>query len=354
LRIRAITSTPLDVQRGSGTYVGISTLLRNLEALGAVVDLVTPKVHLPVYTAERILFNEALPFRNLPPCDVEVGFDLDGYRLAGRSGVPHVASLKGVIADEMRFETGFTHATMALQARCEAAHVRRATAVVTTSRYAAERIQELYGIRRVRAIVPELIDLDHWRRLAAEAATAPDPGKFTVLCVCRLYPRKRIPVLLGAAARLRTRIPELEVRIVGEGPEASRLRVRWSDLDLRKIVHWLGDVSQARLSAEYARCDVFCLPSVQEGFGIVFLEAMAAGKPIVAARAAAVPEVVRNGVLVDAEDERAMANAIEDLYRNPARRLQLGEAGRLQAQQYDARLIAQQFLSELAGIVQYR
>jgi glycosyltransferase involved in cell wall biosynthesis len=61
------------------------------------------------------------------------------------------------------------------------------------------------------------------------------------------------------------------------------------DLRLESSVRWLGDVNRETLAAEYGRCDVFCLPSVQEGFGIVFLEAMAAGKPIVAARAAAVP-----------------------------------------------------------------
>ena len=81
----------------------------------------------------------------------------------------------------------------------------------------------------------------------------------------------------------------------GTDPEYRRLHQICRDLNLQSTVHWLGDISLNTLAAEYNRADIFCLPSVQEGFGIVFLEAMAAGKPIVAARAAAVPEVVRHG-----------------------------------------------------------
>ena len=151
-----------------------------------------------------------------------------------------------------------------------------------------------------------------------------DPGKFTVLSVCRFYPRKRLDILLRAAALLRKTIPELEIRIVGNGPERGRLQRLCRELDLGTVVRWLGDVSIPSSAEEYNRCDVFCLPSAQEGFGIVFLEAMAAGKPIVAARAAAVPEVVRDGLLVEPENPEALADAIVRLYRDPRLRRSLG------------------------------
>src|SRR6185295_8238776 len=99
------------------------------------------------------------------------------------------------------------------------------------------------------------------------------------------------------------------VRIVGGGLEAISLRRLWRGLHLEETVSWLGDVTAGQLAAEYNGADVFCLPSVQEGFGIVFLEALAAGKPIVAARAAAVPEVVRHGLLVEPENDDALADA---------------------------------------------
>ena len=113
----------------------------------------------------------------------------------------------------------------------------------------------------------------------------------------------------------------------------------------------LGDVSQAELAREYQNCDVFCLPSVQEGFGIVFLEAMAAGKPIVAARVAAVPEVVTDGLLVEPESAKALADAIARLDADPTLRRDLGARGSRAVEQYDARRVAARFLEELAAFI---
>ena len=166
-------------------------------------------------------------------------------------------------------------------------------------------------------VVPELIDLEAWRQLIPRQIRRSRSRKFTVLSVCRFYPRKRLDVLLRAAALLRDRIPQLEIRIVGNGPEYQRLRQICFRTGSRT-----GRALARRREREYTGCgvqsrDVFCLPSVQEGFGIVFLEAMAAGKPIVAARAAAVPEVVRNGILVEPENPEALAEAILRLYRDP-------------------------------------
>lgn len=324
----------------------MSTLARAAEALGAEVAFFTPSTRLPFYTLERLWFNRRLRRESFRAFDVVVGFDMDGYLVAGRHGVPHVASIKGVIADEMRFERGLTRRTLGVQAACEREHVRRADLVMTTSRYAAARIEELYGLARTPRVVPECIDLEGWRGLFRRHPVTPDPARFTVLSVCRFYPRKRLGVLLDAAARL----PEIAVRIVGRGPEEARLKRLARELNLESRVHWLGDVSQAELACEYQRCDVFCLPSVQEGFGIVFLEAMAAGKPIVAARAAAVPEVAGVGLLVEPESGEALADGIARLHADEALRRELAAKGRRAVEQYDVPRVAGLFLEELAAL----
>jgi glycosyltransferase involved in cell wall biosynthesis len=340
VRIRFLTSTPLDISRGSGTYVGMYVLARALEGLGHQVDFETPRVTLPVYTAQRLLFNWEL--RPSQRHDLTVGFDMDGYRIAGTG--KHVASLKGVIADEVRFESGMTRVTMGIQARCEKLHVQRAAKVIVTSRYSAERASQFYGLQQMPEVVPELIELDQWKRQLTEAEPERS-GRFRVLYVGRLYRRKRVDILLRAAAILRSRIPGVEVRIVGNGPEAPRLR------QMDAGVSWLGDVSRAQLVREYKSCDLFCLPSVQEGFGIVLLEAMASGKPIVASRAAAIPEVVPHAALVQPDEPELLAKAIEGVYLSPVeRREEMGRAGAQRVEQFDAPRVAQKFLDTVAGL----
>jgi glycosyltransferase involved in cell wall biosynthesis len=352
VRIAFLTSTPLDIARGSGTFAGISTLARAAEGLGAEVAFFTPDKHLPVYTLERLWFNRRLRRADLGGFDAVVGFDMDGYLVAGRHPGPHIASIKGVIADELRFERGVTRRLMAVQAVCEHKHVCRANLIITTSRYAARRIQECYELARTPHIVPECIDLEGWADLFTRNPAAPDPSKFTVFSVCRFYPRKRLDVLLRAAARLRTRIPQLEIRIAGGGPCESQWLSLWRKLHLENTVRWLGDISQAALAREYQSCNVFCLPSVQEGFGIVFLEAMAAGKPIVAARAAAVPEVVGEsgaGLLAEPDDDASLADAIGRLYSEPALAASVAEAGRRAVEQYGAPRVAGLFLEAISA-----
>lgn len=363
MRIRFISSTPMNVFLGSGTYVGIETLVPSLRALGVEVDIVAPRHQFPIYTAQRLLFNQSLRFRRSNDYDVTVGFDMDGYTIAGHTtadqtsvGVGpkvHVAAIKGVIADEMRFESGLTKMTMRLQAACEAEHVRRADFVMTTSAYAAGQIQRLYDVSQSPRIVPEPIDLAAWDDLA-QNSPPPPADKFIVLTVCRFYPRKRLPILLAAADRLRSRIPGLEMRIVGGGPEEDRLRAVCRERNLDEVVVWRRDISGADLAREYSQCHLFCLPSVQEGFGIVFLEAMANGKPIVAARAGAAPEVVRHGLLVEPDNEHELADAIERLYREPRLRESLGNAGRAFVRRFDAPLVGRMLLRELEDFVRLK
>jgi len=340
----------MNVFAGSGTFVGITQLAAAVRALGVSVDLVVPRLKFPIYTVRRVLFNQALRFKERGPRDITIGFDMDGYTVAKSGQARHVASIKGVIADEMRFESGLTRATMRWQAHCERLHVHRADLVITTSRYAAQRIQELYGLTTVPSIVPELIDLAAWQRLLNTHPAPPEPDKFVVLSVCRFYPRKRLHVLLGATERLRTKIPELQVRIVGGGPESALLHRICQEKGLQSTVIWRENITQSELMREYNGCHVFCLPSVQEGFGLVFLEAMAAGKAIVAARSGAVPEVVPHALLVEPNDEEALAEGIFRLYQDTSLCRSLASQGLELVKRFDAPEVARMFLETIAPL----
>ena len=338
MRIAFLTSTPQNISGGSGTYVGIATLAEALRQRDVTVDVFVHSTRLPAYTLSRRWFNERLRTRDLGNYDAVVGFDLDGFRLR----VPHVASLKGVIADEAQYETGMTRRLLELQAEWERRNVHRAERVLTTSVYAARRIQQLYGLREIPHVVPELIDLAQWRQLFNSVEGAPDPARFVVLSVARFYRRKRIDLLLEAARSLEGRIPGFQLRIVGDGPERRRLH-RLAPNSAK----FLGTISRRELALEYKRCDVFCLPSVQEGFGIVFLEAMAAGRAIVAAAASAVPEVVPHALLAAPDDAESLARALHLAWRDPGMRAALARAGCEHVQRYDAPIVATQFLAAL-------
>jgi glycosyltransferase involved in cell wall biosynthesis len=285
-----------------------------------------------------------------PPraADLVLGVDLDGFLWARRRRLPFVASLKGIIADELKNEQGRVRALLAVQARWERRNVERADLVIVTSRYSAGVAQREYGVPPERlAVVPEPIDLEVWDdqfwRAARRGRTGP-----VVLCVARMYPRKRIPDLLRAAGILRARIPGIEVRIVGRGPEWAAVGRLHAELGLGNSVALLGDLTRERLAEEYVNASVFCLPSVQEGFGIVFLEAMAAELPVVACRIAAVPEVVLDGVtglLVEPRDPGALAEALERLITDPERARQLGQEGRRRAVGFSPRHVAERFVS---------
>ena len=196
-------------------------------------------------------------------------------------------------------------------------------------------------------VVPELIDLEGWERSLRQAPLAEGPTR--ILCVAHLYVRKGIDTLLRAFARVRG---ESILRIVGVGPEMGRLKQLAHDLAIGTRVHFLGHLPFDRLIAEYRNAAIFALPTEQEGFGIVFLEAMASSLPVIATRATAVPEVVEEGttaLLVSPRDDAGLAETIAKLLAEPKMRRALGSAGKMRVRRYDAPIVARQFLAA-AGI----
>jgi len=341
-RLLFVSGTPANVREGSGTYVGIAALRRALLELGHEVTLLAPSRALGAW--RRLWFN--LRLRGINTHDTVVGFDLDGLFL----GAPRsIAAIKGVLAEESRHERGWARISLALQARWERTRARSADRVIATSRYAASAIERNYGVAadRIR-VVPEMLDFDAWRALLA-AAPRHAHLRPRVLCVAHLYPRKDVATLLRAAAQLHS---NAEIRVVGAGPELARLRGLSRRLRLDGRVRFLGHIDRSRLAEEYRNADVFCLPSRQEGFGIVLLEAMAAGLPIVAARAAAVPEVVPEpacGCLFTPGDAAELARLLDLLVGDAALRSDQGASGQRRAAAFAAPLVAAQFLRALAS-----
>ena len=299
------------------------------------------------HTFDRWRYNAEVVRHPPARADLVVGCDLDGFLWARRRRQPFVVMLKGIIADELRNERGWVRVLLGVQARWERRNTARADLVVVPSAYSAGVAAEVYAVPPARvAVVPEAIDLADWQTRFAAAPRRAGDGP-TVLAVGRMYPRKRFVDLLHAAARLRTLNPAARVRIVGKGPDWEAMNRLHAGLGLGDTVTLLGDVTRDQLATEYVSAHCFCLPSVQEGFGIVFLEAMAAGLPIVACRVAAVPELVRDGetgVLVAPRDPEALARALAATLGNSDRARALGEEGLRRVPAFTPERVAQRFL----------
>jgi glycosyltransferase involved in cell wall biosynthesis len=349
VRFEFLTSTPLSPTEGSGTFVALDGLVRGLSALGHTAAVRPLTARTRFHTLDRGLYNLRVALRPRP-ADVTVGVDLDGFLWAQRRRGPFVVMLKGIIADELRNERGWVRVLLSMQARWERTNTARADRVVVPSFYSASVAREVYGIPDAKlAIVPEPIDLTDWRRRFGEVA-GPKAARPTILSVARMYPRKRLEDLLHAAVILRARIPLAQIRIVGDGPESARLRLLHRELGLGDTAVLLGEVSRSRLAVEYTIAHCFCLPTVQEGFGLVFAEAMAAGLPVVACRAAAVPEIVedgRTGLLVGERNPAELAHALETLLVNENLRAEFGLAATRRIEAFDLPRVAGRFLEIL-------
>jgi len=160
----------------------------------------------------------------------------------------------------------------------------------------------------------------------------------TLLFVGRLEPRKGLATLIRAFVRLRTDRPGVRLLVVGEGSERARCEAALPAA-MRQDVRFLGRVDDAALVAAYAEADLYVSPAIGgESFGIVLLEAMAAGRPVVASDLPGYRSVVtpgRDGVLVPAGDPGALATAVAALLDDPDRRVQMIEAGRATAAAHD-------------------
>ncbi|HTH71346.1 MAG TPA: glycosyltransferase family 4 protein [Candidatus Saccharimonadales bacterium] len=195
-------------------------------------------------------------------------------------------------------------------------------------------------------IIPNGVDVDFF----ASAKPFPEyrDGKTNILFVGRVEPRKGARYLVEAYAKLKQRYPKTRLIVCGRGPELG---------DLRELVHkehvsdvlFAGRVSETDKARFYKTADIFCAPSTgQESFGIVLLEAMAAGTAAIASDIHGYKKVIQrnlSGLLVEPRDVDALCSALERLVTEPALRNQLGERGSIRAREFDWSHVTDQLLA---------
>lgn len=191
--------------------------------------------------------------------------------------------------------------------------LRMSAAVIANSRATAGRLGSRRGALEKTRVIYNGVDLDQFARAGATPAVRRALGPEGDHAVCafigRLEHGKGPDLLLDAAPLIRKEVPRASFVFIGQGPLRQALEARARQQDLR--ASFVGQ--QADIAAWLHACAVVVVPSRQEGFGRVVVEAMAAGVPVVAARAGGIPEVCRHavtGLLVPPEDPAALASAV--------------------------------------------
>lgn len=213
---------------------------------------------------------------------------------------------------------------------------RNLDAAIANSTSTAATVRELTGVEAT--VIPfgpprGAVNLDR----APEEAEATEDDLPIVLAVGRMIERKGFPVLVRAAKRLRGRA---RVVIVGGGEYEPVVRREIERHEVGDVVRLAGRLSNEELSELYGRCAVFCLPAVvdsrgeTEGLGVVLIEAMSHGKPVVASRLGGIVDAVengQNGLLVPPDDPTTLADTLLRVAEDKELANHLGEAGRERA-----------------------
>jgi phosphatidylinositol alpha-1,6-mannosyltransferase len=219
---------------------------------------------------------------------------------------------------------------------------READVITTVSRYTRARVASAFGAPAALEPLPPGVDTQRFR---------PDPGARAELrrrhslgsapvitCVSRLVARKGQDMLISALPLIRERVPGTRLVLVGDGPDAHRLRRLAAANEVADDVVFVGGVPDADLPAHHTVGDVFALACRTrghglnvEGLGIALLEAAATGLPVVAGHSGGAPETVqedRTGHVVDGRDRATLVDTLVALLAEPDRAAAMGAAGR--------------------------
>ncbi len=232
--------------------------------------------------------------------------------------------------------------------------IRNLHGKIAVSKPAADHVSRYYP--GYYNIIPNGIDLAHFSADVPPIEKYND-GKTNILFVGRMEKRKGLQYLLAAYSRLKWEFPQVRLLVVGPGKlDAASERL----LGERALedVEFLGQVSYADLPRYYRTADIFCSPATgAESFGIVLLEAMAAGKPVIASDIPGYAAVLEDGVrgmLVEPKDETALANALVELIGRPDVRRDLGQKGRVYAQAFTWDRVAKQVMEYYERLLEER
>lgn len=250
--------------------------------------------------------------------------------LAARRRLPLVVTLQGeTIMDDHDIYQRSTSLRLGLRLA-----MRRADVVTACSRFVLDDAQERFGLPPGQGmVIPNGVELD-----GDDAPRALDvPFDRFVLGLGRVVHKKGFDLLLAAFATIADDHPHVGLVVGGDGPSRSELRRQALAMGLGDRVHLPGPLDRAHVAWAMSNAEVFVLPSRVEPFGIVVLEALRAGRPVIVSSEGGATDIVRDGregLVADPSDTPELATAISRLLSDTDRARAMGRAGRQRVTEY--------------------
>jgi len=316
--VRIVFIIPGDINLPTGGFRYDRSIIQEWQALGHKIDLICLTGSYPLPSSEE-LAADLDAINNIPAADIAV---VDG--LAGGAHpqlLEMLSRLMPVVAlvhHPLCLETGLDADTSEKLKHSEAAGLAHVSGIVTTSRQTARTVSELFAISDTPL---QFIEPGVKRGGFSEPS---DKGPVQLLCVGSVIERKGHDILTLALKGLRDLDWHLDC--IGktdlQPDHFSKVTSLVKDCGLTDRISFKGAVSATELKQVYNSAHVFVLPSLYEGYGMVFAEAIASGLPVIGTLAGAIPDTVPPGcgVLVPPGDVEALAQALETMISNPDRR----------------------------------
>lgn len=275
-----------------------------------------------------------------------------GYRLSKWLRLPNVLTVYGGdIYDPSKAYSPHRNPVLRYAVRCI---LNQAEVVVGESQDLCDRTVSIYGPRTEVLRIPlgfRPLDVER----PARSALGLRDDRLYAAAVGRLVRRKAYDDLIRALGR--SGVDELDLLIVGDGPEGERLRVLAAELGLAERVHFLGHVDDITKYRYLTVSDIFALASLHEGFGICYLEAMQCGLPIATTNVGGHTDFLadgRNALLTPPQDPEALGHSLSVLARDAAMRRRLGDKNREEVKAFTMENMARRYVEVFERVLASR
>ena len=250
---------------------------------------------------------------------------------------PTLLTVHDVVAKKIKFVDGYRFLTRLVTIPHEKYVLSKIQNVIVCSQFNKDIINNITSSKVY--VIPNGVNLPNIQNIQSRSFT-----KSSIFYVGMLLKSKGVDILISAIPIIKKSIPDVCLYIAGAGKEETNLKNLVKELNIEKNVKFLGFITEEEKYTYYKSVDIFVLPSLFEPFGLVLLEAMSCGKPVVASKVGGIPYIVedgKTGLLFESENVEDLAEKIITLLKDEELRDNMGKVGRERAKEFTWEKVAE-------------